>query len=197
MRSSRFFYTTLFVAALFCGFSTHAAFAQTDFTDREKGIELYTSGKYQEAIETLQKAVETDKEDKQAWLYLGASFARQKDDKQADKALNKADEILFKMEPAKKEPAKKDNSTPMKITRHPKAAYPSEAARKRVTGIVKLVVEFGADGKISFVYAFKTLPGGLTEQSIKAARQIGFEPAKKDGKPVSKVKIIEFGFEFK
>jgi hypothetical protein len=51
-------------------------------------------------------------------------------------------------------------------------------------------VEFGWDGKIKAVVAFKKLPMGLTENAVNAARGIKFEPATKNGKPITAIKII-------
>jgi hypothetical protein len=38
------------------------------------------------------------------------------------------------------------------------------------------------------------LPYGLTEQAIAAARQMKFEPALKNGVPVTSIKTVEFTF---
>jgi hypothetical protein len=39
-----------------------------------------------------------------------------------------------------------------------------------------------------------TLPEGLTEQAIEAARDIEFKPASKDGRPVSQYVTVEYNF---
>jgi len=38
------------------------------------------------------------------------------------------------------------------------------------------------------------LPDGLTEKAIAAARSIRFQPAQKDGRPVSQYAVIEYSF---
>jgi len=38
------------------------------------------------------------------------------------------------------------------------------------------------------------LPYGLTEQAIAAAKSIRFEPAKKDGVAITKIKQIDYSF---
>ncbi len=55
-------------------------------------------------------------------------------------------------------------------------------------------VEMQSDGKIGFVQPSVELPNGLTENAVRAARSIKFEPAWKDGKPVTTVSILDYGF---
>jgi putative ABC transport system permease protein len=61
-------------------------------------------------------------------------------------------------------------------------------------GTVVLSIVFGADGNIKAIRVESGLPYGLTEEAIKAARAIRFEPAMKDGKPVSVRGTLEIGF---
>jgi hypothetical protein len=63
-----------------------------------------------------------------------------------------------------------------------------------VSGWVIVAVEFRFDGTIGFVFPIRTLPEGLTEKCIEAARKTKFQPAIKDGKPVTIIKRIEYGF---
>jgi TonB family protein len=42
----------------------------------------------------------------------------------------------------------------------------------------------GEDGNVKSVRVVRSLPDGLTEEAISAARQTTFKPAMKDGKPV-------------
>jgi TonB family protein len=80
------------------------------------------------------------------------------------------------------------------ILQKPRAKY-TDAARKNLTqGTVSLKVEFLADGKIGDVKVVKGLEGGLNEEAITAAKQIFFEPATRNGKPVSVVKTVEYNF---
>jgi TonB family protein len=80
------------------------------------------------------------------------------------------------------------------ITYKEQADYTQEARDKKVEGTVVLSVVFGADGNIKAIRVESGLPYGLTEEAIKAARAIRFEPAMKDGKPVSVRGNLEFGF---
>jgi TonB family protein len=75
-----------------------------------------------------------------------------------------------------------------------KARYTQEAKNLGVQGTVVLQVVFQADGTIGAVKVIRGLPHGLTENAIGAARKIKFEPAMKDGKPVSVRGSLEFTF---
>ena len=66
--------------------------------------------------------------------------------------------------------------------------------RTTFTGEIKIAVEFRADGKLGFVFPFQTLQHGLTQNAVGAASSITFEPAIKNGKPVSVVSVITYGF---
>jgi TonB family protein len=81
-----------------------------------------------------------------------------------------------------------------KITYREKAKYTGEARDNTTHGMVVLTVVFGSDGIISDIQVVKGLPYGLTEKAIEAARKIRFEPAIKDGKPVSVRGNLEFTF---
>jgi TonB family protein len=75
-----------------------------------------------------------------------------------------------------------------------KAQYTREARDNKVEGTVVLGVVFGVDGQISDIRVIRGLPHGLTENAIIAAKKIRFEPAMKDGRPVSVRGNIEFSF---
>jgi tetratricopeptide (TPR) repeat protein len=80
------------------------------------------------------------------------------------------------------------------ITYRQKAIYTEDARQNKVSGAVQLLAVFTSDGKIEGVIPVKWLPGGLTETAIRAARRIRFQPATKDGKPVSVIMKLEFQF---
>lgn len=161
-------------------------FGQTEF---DKGIGLYQQDKYGEAIGSFQKAVEANENNRDAWLLLGMSFAKAARTEDARKAFEKADSTDYKVYTP-------EYDKKLKITKKlfPK---PTDFARQRgKSGNVKLAVEFGADGKIGFIFPIKTLNDGFTEESLKAARGIKFEPAEKNGKPIPFVIIISYEFSF-
>ena len=75
-----------------------------------------------------------------------------------------------------------------------KAKYTAAARQNRVEGTVIISTLFTADGRVSDIHVIRSLPDGLEEEAIKAAREIVFLPALKDGKPVSVRMTIEFTF---
>lgn len=85
-------------------------------------------------------------------------------------------------------------TVPFKILSKPRATYTDAARQNQVTGVVRLRVTFSASGSIGSIAPVSGLPYGLTEQAIAAARQIRFEPAKKNGVPIASTKIIEYSF---
>lgn len=73
-------------------------------------------------------------------------------------------------------------------------SYTTEARRNQTEGDVTLRVTLGADGTVTGVEPVATLPYGLTEQAMSAARMIKFVPAKRDGSPVDETKFITYSF---
>lgn len=150
------------------------------------GIEAYRAGDYAKAIEVLQGAVAADKSDKYAWLYLGASYLKLGDEKNAARAFQKSS-LTFRDRPEALD-------KPLKTVRKPYARYTEDARSLNVTGEVKVAVECKADGKIGFIFPFQKLPGGLTESSVSAAKSIKFEPGVMNGKRVDAVTVIIYTF---
>lgn len=72
--------------------------------------------------------------------------------------------------------------------------YTDAAREHQVEGTVVLRAIFAADGTVQHILVLHPLPYGLTEKAIKAARQIKFVPATKDGRPVSQFIQIEYNF---
>lgn len=99
--------------------------------------------------------------------------------------------------------AQDDNSTVFKaievdvkarIINKPPPSYTEEARRLHVTGRIVIDAILGANGKVLALRPLNSLAGGLTAQALRAARDIRFEPAMKDGKPVSMAVKLEYGF---
>lgn len=88
----------------------------------------------------------------------------------------------------------RSNSKPVQIISKPRAKYTDEARLNEVQGTVTLRVAFTATGQIGNISVIKGLPSGLTEQSIAAAREIKFEPAKKNGLSVTVTKQVQYSF---
>ncbi|HEY0101717.1 MAG TPA: energy transducer TonB [Pyrinomonadaceae bacterium] len=81
------------------------------------------------------------------------------------------------------------------IKSKPNPGYPVEARGYGVRGVVKLRIILGSDGKVrDKIKVIEGLPHGVTEEAIKAARRIKFEPAEKEGRPVSQYVIVIYHF---
>lgn len=173
--------TTFLTIFILAGFS----FAQSE---RERGIELYESGDYKAAIETLQRATLLDENDVEAWRFLGMAHARTNNKKQARKAFEKIKDW-------QNEELNKNFDTPVKILTKRPARYTEEARRNNISGTVKLAVEFGKDGQIKYIFPITELLHGLTENAVKTASEIKFEPAVKNNKTVTAIKIVSYSFE--
>jgi TonB family protein len=91
-------------------------------------------------------------------------------------------------------PSVKKVTTAMVITSKPRPNYTDEARTNNVQGTVRLRVTFLASGQIGSVSPVTTLPHGLTEQAIAAARNIRFEPMKVNGVPQNVTKQVEYTF---
>src|SRR6266478_5309561 len=71
------------------------------------------------------------------------------------------------------------------VKRKPEPEYTDEARLHRIEGSVVLRCVFAATGEVKNVHVVSGLPYGLTEAAIAAGKRIKFQPAVKDGKPVS------------
>jgi TonB family protein len=76
----------------------------------------------------------------------------------------------------------------------PEPQYTEEARRNQVSGTVMLRAVFSSSGEVVQIRALNTLPFGLTERAIAAARQIKFTPAMKGGRAVSVHMQLEYNF---
>lgn len=76
----------------------------------------------------------------------------------------------------------------------PEPQYTEEARRNQVTGTVMLRAVFASSGEVVQIRALSSLPYGLTERAIAAAREIKFVPAMKGGRPVSMFMQLEYHF---
>ena len=74
------------------------------------------------------------------------------------------------------------------------ANYTDLARRNEIQGEVLLRVTFLANGGIGSISVVSSLPYGLTEQAIAAAKKITFLPARKNGKKYAVVKTVQYTF---
>lgn len=77
----------------------------------------------------------------------------------------------------------------------PAATYPDEARAAGAAGEVRLRLVLAADGTVKYVFPMKPLKYGLAEAAMEAARQIEFEPAIRDGQPVSQFATLVYEFK--
>ena len=75
-----------------------------------------------------------------------------------------------------------------------KARYTEQARQKLIQGTVVLRATFSADGRITDIRVIRGLPDGLTESAIVAAQRIRFQPALRNGVPVTVHASLEFNF---
>jgi TonB family protein len=88
----------------------------------------------------------------------------------------------------------KDVTQKARLLSKPEPQY-TEAARKAgVIGTVVVRAVFASDGEVTRLVVLRPLGYGLTTQAIKVARQIKFDPAMKDAKPVSMWMQLEYRF---
>ncbi len=76
----------------------------------------------------------------------------------------------------------------------PEPAYTQAAKEAQIEGTVVLRGVFAADGTVNNILVVSSLPKGLTQRAIEAARRIKFVPAEINGKPVSVFMQIEYNF---
>ncbi|CAN5760363.1 hypothetical protein BH18ACI4_BH18ACI4_28800 [soil metagenome] len=82
----------------------------------------------------------------------------------------------------------------VRVLSKPEPQY-SEAARKAgATGTVVLRAVFSAEGEVKHILIARALGYGLNTRAVRAARQIQFIPAMKDGIPVSTHLQLEYNF---
>ena len=80
------------------------------------------------------------------------------------------------------------------ILKNPEPSYTEAARDACVNGIVRVMLVLTAAGQVKYILPLRTMPYGLTEQAIEAARRIRFQPAMKDGAPVSQIVEVEYHF---
>jgi TonB family protein len=85
--------------------------------------------------------------------------------------------------------------TPVDILAKPKPEYTDEARNMKLEGEVLLRVLFAATGEARVIEKIRGLGHGLDENAIRAAQQIRFKPALRDGEPVDSSAIVHIVFQ--
>jgi TonB family protein len=75
--------------------------------------------------------------------------------------------------------------------------YTELARTNRTEGSVVARVLVGSDGLVKDVRIIRGLPDGLNEEAVRAAYQIRFTPAMKDGEPVPYWQVMEMEFHLR
>jgi TonB family protein len=84
---------------------------------------------------------------------------------------------------------------PVEILSKPRPVYTAKARQLKIEGEVLLDVTFGADGTLRVQRVDRGLGHGLDEAAIRAAQQIHFRPARRDGQPFDTVAVLHIVFE--
>ena len=95
--------------------------------------------------------------------------------------------------PKSAEPAVK--TVPAQITFKPHPAYTDEGRQLKIEGEVLIDVVFSATGQIRIVKVVHGLGHGLDESAVRAAEQIQFKPALKDGQPTDFEAVLHIVFQ--
>jgi TonB family protein len=85
--------------------------------------------------------------------------------------------------------------TPVEIISKPRPDYTEEARKLKLEGEVVLRVSFGANGEVRVLDVVRGLGHGLDENATRAAQQIKFKPAQRDGQPVDSTATVHILFQ--
>ncbi len=92
-------------------------------------------------------------------------------------------------------PQTSSDSSQLVLHFKPEPQYTEAARKDQISGVVRLRMVFGADGKVSNIESLATLPDGLTEEAMRAAKRIQFTPATINGEPISVTRVVDFNFD--
>ncbi len=95
----------------------------------------------------------------------------------------------------KKVAAKESPTAPVEILSKPKPNYTEEGRKLKIEGEVRLEVLFTATGEVHVVRILQGLGHGLDEQAVRAAEQIKFKPAQREGKSVDSNATLHIIFQ--
>jgi len=86
-------------------------------------------------------------------------------------------------------------TTPVSITSKPSPQYTEEARRLKVEGEVLVKVVFTATGEVRVLNVIRGLGHGLDESAVKAAQNVRFNPALRNGQPVDSTATLHIVFQ--
>jgi TonB family protein len=86
-------------------------------------------------------------------------------------------------------------AVPAEIISKPTPLYTQEARSLKIEGEVLLEVVLGASGNLHVVRVVRGLGHGLDDNAVKAAEQIHFKPAMRDGQPTDSTVVLHIIFQ--
>jgi TonB family protein len=95
-------------------------------------------------------------------------------------------------------PKKRDTGppqTPVEVLFKPKPDYTDEARKLKLEGEVLVRILFTAGGEVRVLDVVRGLGHGLDESALRAAQQIKFKPAQRDGQPVDSTATVHILFQ--
>jgi len=95
-----------------------------------------------------------------------------------------ADQTVATDAPKKKAASGEGATTPVDILDKPRPEYTAEGRSLKIEGDVVIEMVFLANGTVQVNHVVSGLGHGLDEAATRAAQQIKFKPAKRDGQPV-------------
>jgi TonB family protein len=95
-----------------------------------------------------------------------------------------ADQTVSTDAPKKKAASGEGATTPVDILDKPRPEYTAEGRSLKIEGDVVIEMVFLANGSVQVNHVVSGLGHGLDEAATRAAQQIKFKPAKRDGQPV-------------
>ena len=98
-------------------------------------------------------------------------------------------------EPRKKVVPAAAPTTPVEVVFKPNPIYTEEGRKLKIEGEVKLEVLFTATGKVQVLRVVGGLGHGLDEAAVRAAQQIRFKPAQREGQPVDSTAVLRIIFQ--
>jgi len=84
---------------------------------------------------------------------------------------------------------------PVEVLFKPRPAYTDEARHLHVEGEVLVEVTFTATGRLVVRRVVRGLGHGLDESALRAAQQIKYKPALRDGEPYDSTALVHIVFE--
>jgi TonB family protein len=84
---------------------------------------------------------------------------------------------------------------PAEILSKPTPIYTQEARNLKIEGEVLLEVVLEASGSLHIVRVVRGLGHGLDDNAVKAAEQIRFKPATRDGQPADSTVVLHIIFQ--